>query len=91
MSDERHKYIEVIGAAPAPSEGTTAEVQRTAFQAARQSAEVLAAEAGVRLGDVLHIAEIVEEGENGSSSVRYRVRFAVEAKTERKGTGFRVD
>lgn len=90
MSDERHKYIEVIGAAPS-SVGADAEVQRTAFQAARQSAEALAAEAGVRLGDVQHIAEIVDEGENGSSSARYRVRFAVEAKTERKGTGFRVD
>ena len=91
MSDERHKYIEVIGAAPAPSGGATAEVQRTAFQAARQSAEALAAEAGVRLGDVQHIAEIVDDEESGRGALRYRVRFSVEAKTERKGTGFQVD
>lgn len=91
MSDERHKYIEVIGAAPATSEGATADVQRTAFQAARQSAEALADEAGVRLGDVQHIAEIADEEETGRGTLRYRVRFAVEAKVERKGTGFRVD
>ncbi|HJX30048.1 MAG TPA: hypothetical protein VJ885_19260 [Thermoanaerobaculia bacterium] len=87
MSDERHKYIEVIGVAP---EGTM-DVQRAAFQAGRQSAERLAEEAGVRLGDVQHIAEIADEEETGRGPLRYRVRFSVEAKVERKGTGFRVD
>lgn len=94
MSDERHKYIEVIGSVTAPvqTDGTQSEeARRAAFQAARRSAETLAAEAGFRLGEVQHIAEIVDEGETVLSTLRYRVRFAVEAKTERKGTGFRVD
>lgn len=94
MSDERHKYIEVIGTATAPVEtdGTRSdEARREAFQAARRSAEALAAEAGVRLGDVQHIAEIADEGETVLGTLRYRVRFSMEAKMERKGTGFRVD
>lgn len=94
MSDERHRYIEVIGSATAPVEtdGTRSEeARREAFQAARRSAEALAAEAGVRLGDVQHIAEIVDEGETVLTTLRYRVRFTMETKMERKGTGFRVD
>lgn len=94
MSDERHKYIEVIGAVTAPVEtdGTRSEeARRAAFQAARRSAETLAAEAGVRLGDVQHIAEIVDEGETVLSTLRYRVRFSMEVKAERQGTGFRVE
>lgn len=94
MSDERHKFIEVIGTVVVPQDADEArqeEARRSAFQAARRNAEALADEAGVRLGDVVHIAEVAEEGETIRTTVRCRVRFSLEAKTERKGTGFRVE
>lgn len=79
MSEDRLRYIEVIGEGPGTAGEDREEAQRTAFQAARRSAEVLAEEAGLRLTGVQQIAEISEDGESGGrNSARYRVRFGIE-------------
>jgi hypothetical protein len=92
MSEDRLRYIEVIGKdAATPGEGRE-EAQRTAFQAARRSAEVLAEEAGLRLTGVQHIAEIPEDGDSGGTDrVRYRVRFGIEPARSASGrAGFQA-
>lgn len=93
MSEDRLKYIEVIGEAPFAS-GTSEEreeAQRAAFQAARRRAETLAEEAGVRLTSLLQIAEAVADGDFGRSDrVRFRVRFGIEPAQSTSGrAGFR--
>ena len=92
MSEDRLRYIEVIGKDPAtPGEGRE-EAQRAALQAARRSAEVLAEEAGLRLTGVQHIAEIPEDGDpGGTDRVRYRVRFGIEPARSASGrAGFQA-
>jgi uncharacterized protein YggE len=79
MSEDRLRFIEVIGADPATASTGREESQRAAFQAARRSAEVLAEEAGLRLTGVQQIAETSEDGDPaGPSRVRLRVRFGIE-------------
>lgn len=79
MSDDRLRYIEVIGAEPGAAGEGREEAQRAAFQAARRSAEVLADEAGLRLTGVQQVAEVPEdEDPGGPGRVRLRVRFGIE-------------
>lgn len=90
MSDERLRYIEVIGQMQAAAEDGREEPQRAAFQAARRSAEALAEEAGVRITGIQQIAELAAEGEPSKpDGVRYRVRFGIEpAKDASSRAGF---
>ncbi|HKH49422.1 MAG TPA: hypothetical protein VKM72_32540 [Thermoanaerobaculia bacterium] len=90
MSDERLRYIEVIGQGPDAAGEGREEAQRAAFQAARRSAETLAVEADLRITGVQQIAELHEEGEaGGPERVRYRVRFGIEpAKSASSRAGF---
>ena len=89
MSDDRLRYIEVIGGGPGAA-GEGHEAQRAAFQAARRSAEVLAEEAGLRLTGVQQIAELPEE-EVRSDRLRLRVRFGIEPAQSRSGlAGFQA-
>lgn len=93
MSEDRQKYIEVIGEGPSGAEAE-------AFQAARRSAEALAKEAGVKLLGLHQVTEVTEEADEGSgetakgssrSRLRYRVRFGFEPvspSTSRAGFGF---
>lgn len=94
MSEDRLKYIEVIGDGPSASAAgeEREEAQRAAFQTARRRAEALAGEAGVRLTGVLQIAEIWEDGGLGRTDrVRYRVRFGIEPAENVGGrAGFRA-
>jgi hypothetical protein len=81
MSEDRLKYIEIIGEAPSASAigEEREEAQRAAFQAARRQAEALAEEAGVRLTGILQIGEISGTGDFGRADrVRFRVRFGIE-------------
>ena len=89
MSDDRLRYIEVIGRGP---DTAGEDAQRSAFQAARRNAEVLAEEAGLRLTGVQQIGEIPREGDpGGSERVRLRVRFGVEPAQSRGGrAGFQA-
>ena len=79
MSDDRLRYIEVVGErAGSTGEDLEAALQAV-FQAARRRAEMLAGEAGLRLTGVQQIAEIPEDGEHGGPDrVRLRVRFGIE-------------
>lgn len=90
MSDERLRYIEVIGQGPDAAGEDREEAQRAAFQAARRSAETLAAEADLRITGVQQIAELHEEGDSGRPDrARYRVRFGIEpAKSASSRAGF---
>lgn len=90
MSDERLRYIEVIGQGPDAAGEDREEAQRAAFQAARRSAEALAAEADLRITGIQQIAELPEEGEAGKAErLRYRVRFGIEpAKSASSRAGF---
>lgn len=94
MSEDRSRYIEVIGVVGDRPEaaGDREEPQRAAFQAAQRSAEALAAEAGVRITGVQQIAELAEEGAaGGPDRIRYRVRFGIEpAKSPGSRPGFSV-
>lgn len=94
MSEDRLKYIEVIGDGPSASAGSEEreEAQRAAFQTARRRAEALAQEAGVRLTGVQQVAEIFEDGGLGRTDrVRFRVRFGIEpAETAGGRAGFRA-
>lgn len=90
MSEDRLRYIEVIGEVPSGSGEGLEEAQRAAFQAARRSAETLAEEADVRITGVQSIAQIAE-GEDSSKldRIRYRVRFGIEpAKSSGSRAGF---
>lgn len=79
MSDDRLRYIEVIGGDPGTAGEGREAAQRAAFQAARRSAEVLADEAGLRLTGVQQVAEVPEdEDPGGPGRVRLRVRFGIE-------------
>jgi hypothetical protein len=92
MSDDRLRYIEVIGGGPGTAGEGREGAQRAAFQAARRSAEVLAEEAGLRLTGVQQIAEIPEDGETGGPDrVRLRARFGIEPAQSTGGrAGFRA-
>lgn len=92
MSDDRLRYVEVIGGGPGAAGEGREEAQRAAFQAARRSAEVLAEEAGLRLTGVQQIAELPEDGEPGRPDrLRLRVRFGVEPAQSRSGlAGFQA-
>jgi uncharacterized protein YggE len=92
MSDDRLRYIEVIGGGPGSAGEDRKEAQRAAFQAARRRAEVLAEEAGLRLTGVQQIAEIPEDGEPGRlDRVRFRVRFSIEPAQSTSGrAGFQA-
>lgn len=92
MSEDRLKYIEVLGEAPSANGEEREEAQRAAFQAARRQAEALAEEAGVRLTGLLQIAEISGDGDFGRSDrVRFRVRFGIEPAQSTGGrAGFRT-
>jgi uncharacterized protein YggE len=92
MSEDRLRYIEVIGGEPGTPGEVHEEAQRAAFQAARRSAEVLAEEAGLRLTGVQQIAEIPEDGSpGGPGRLRIRVRFGIEPAQSMSGrAGFRV-
>jgi uncharacterized protein YggE len=92
MSEDRLRYIEVIGEGPSDSGEGLEEAQRAAFQAARRSAETLAEEADVRITGVQSIAQLAE-GEDSSKldRLRYRVRFGIEpAKSSSSRAGFLV-
>lgn len=79
MSDDRLRYIEVLGGGPGSAGEDREEAQRAAFQAARRSAEALAEEAGLRLTGVQQIAEVPEDGDpGGPKRVLLRVRFGIE-------------
>ncbi len=93
MSDERLRYIEVIGGGPGSAGEAREGARRAAFQAARRSAEVLAEEAGLRLTGVQQIAEIPEDGEPGGlERVRLRVRFGIEPAQSAAGrAGFQAE
>ncbi len=79
MSEDRLRYIEVIGDGPSGSGQELEEAQRAAFQAARRSAETLAEEAGVRLTGVQSIAQLAESEDAARlDRVRYRIRFGIE-------------
>lgn len=79
MSDDRLRYIEVVGGGPGSAREDFEGALQAVFQAARRRAEMLAEEAGLRLTGVQQIAEIPEDGEHGGSDrVRLRVRFGVE-------------
>jgi Protein of unknown function (DUF541) len=89
MSEERLRFIEVIGHAPAAVGEALEEAQRAAVQAARRSAETLAEEAGVRVTGLQQIAEIAAEGDSGFTGLRFRVRFGIEpAKSSSSRAGF---
>jgi uncharacterized protein YggE len=90
MSDDRLRYIEVIGQGPEAAGEGREEAQRAAFQAARRSAEALAAEAELHITGVQQIAEIHEDEDAARPDrVRYRVRFGVEpAQNASKRAGF---
>lgn len=89
MSDERLRYIEVLGAGPGSAEEDREEAQRAAFRAARRSAEALAEEAGLRLTGVQQIAEVPEDG--APDRRRLRVRFGIEPAQSTGGrAGFRA-
>jgi len=90
MSEDRLRYIDVIGDAPNGSGADAEEAQRAAFQAARRSAETLAEEAGVRITGVQSIAQLAENEEPGSlDRIRYRIRFGIEpAKSSSGRAGF---
>jgi len=92
MSDDRLRYIEVVGEEPGAAGEGREDAQRSAFQAARRGAEVLAEEAGLRLTGVQQIAEIPQEGDAGESDrVRLRVRFGIEPAHSTGGrAGFRA-
>lgn len=94
MSEDRLKYIEVIGDGPSANAAgeEREEAQRAAFQTARRRAEALAEEAGVRLTGVLQVAEIWEDGGLGRTDrVRFRVRFGIEPAEVTGGrAGFRA-
>jgi hypothetical protein len=91
MSDDRLRYIEVIGQAPNTA-GDREEAQRAAFHAAQRSAEALAEAAGVRITGLQQIAELAEEGETGRPDrLRCRVRFGIEVlKSTDNRAGFSV-
>ena len=89
MSDDRLRYIEVMGGGPGAAGEGREEAQRAAFQAARRSAEVLAEEAGLRLTGVQQVAELPEEDQQ--DRLRLRVRFGVEPAENRSGrAGFQA-
>lgn len=92
MSDDRLRYIEVVGGGPGSAGEDREEAPRAAFQAARRRAEVLAEEAGLRLTGVQQIAEAPEDGEpGGPDQVRLRVRFGIEPAQSLGGlAGFRA-
>jgi hypothetical protein len=92
MSDDRLRYIEVIGGGPGTAGEGREETQRAAFQAARRSAEVLAEEAGLRLTTVQQIAQVPDDGETGGPDrVRLRVRFGIEPAQSMSGrAGFQA-
>jgi len=92
MSDDRLKYIEVIGDAGSRAGEDRAEMLRAAFQAARRSAEVLAEEAGARITGVQQIAELAPEDDPGTPDrMRYRVRFGIEPAVSASGrAGFQA-
>ncbi|HYU32538.1 MAG TPA: SIMPL domain-containing protein [Thermoanaerobaculia bacterium] len=92
MSDDRLKYIEVIGDGASGAGEDRAETLRAAFQAARRNAEVLAEEAGVRITGVQQIAEVASDGEPGTRDrARYRVRFGIEPAVSASGrAGFQA-
>ena len=92
MSDDRLRYIEVLGTGPGLAEEDREEAQRAAFKAARRRAEVLADEAGLRLTGVQQIAEVPDDGApDGTDRVRLRVRFGIEPAQHTGGrAGFRA-
>lgn len=93
MSEDRQRYIEVIGEAASGDEAA-------AFQAARRSAEALAKVAGVKLLSLHQVTEVTEDEDDGAGEtakgssrprLRYRVRFGFEpASTETGRAGFQV-
>lgn len=90
MSDDRLRYIEVIGGGPGSAGEGHEREQRAAFQTARRSAEILAEEAGLRLTGVQQIAELPEE-EARPGRRRLRVRFGIEPAQSRSGpAGFQA-
>ena len=92
MSEDRLRYIEVVGGGTGAAGEGREETQRAAFQAARRSAEVLADEAGLRLTVVQQIAEVPDDVEtDGPNRVRLRVRFGIEPAQSMGGqAGFRA-
>ena len=90
MSEERLRYIEVVGEGPSGSGEDLEEAQRAAFQAARRSAETLAEVADLRITGVQSIAQIADGEEPARlDRVRFRVRFGVEpAKSSSSRAGF---
>jgi uncharacterized protein YggE len=89
MSEDRLRYIEVIGQAP-DTAGDREEAQQAAFHVAQRSAEALAEAASVRITGLQQIAELPEEEDSGRPArVRCRVRFGIEpAKSAGSRAGF---